>query len=276
VSTHDSQALLAVALDAARAAAELVRARSRGGEVTVAATKSSDVDVVTEADRSAELLIRERIVSVRPEDAFLGEEGDDVAGTSGVRWVIDPIDGTVNFLYGLPQYAVSVAAEVDGEVVAGVVLNIATGVEFTAYVQEAGGIRSRRDGEPIRVRTTVPLGQRLVSTGFGYDAQLRELQAGALVRLIPQIRDIRRLGSCALDLCHVAEGTLDGYVEEGVNLWDHAAGALVAQGAGATVEVTTGAGGRRLVLCAPADGFDELRTAVAASGYLSAPAPNET
>jgi myo-inositol-1(or 4)-monophosphatase len=276
VSTHDSQALLAVALDASRAAAELVRARSRGGEVTVAATKSSDVDVVTEADRSAELLIRERIVSVRPEDAFLGEEGDDVAGTSGVRWVIDPIDGTVNFLYGLPQYAVSVAAEVDGEVVAGVVLNIATGVEFTAYVQEAGGIRSRRDGEPIRVRTTVPLGQRLVSTGFGYDAQLRELQAGALVRLIPQIRDIRRLGSCALDLCHVAEGTLDGYVEEGVNLWDHAAGALVAQGAGATVEVTTGAGGRRLVLCAPADGFDELRTAVAASGYLSAPAPNET
>jgi myo-inositol-1(or 4)-monophosphatase len=276
VSTHDSEALLAVALDAARAAAELVRARSRGGEVTVAATKSSDVDVVTEADRSAELLIRQQIVSVRPEDAFLGEEGDDVAGSSGVRWVIDPIDGTVNFLYGLPQYAVSVAAEVDGEVVAGVVLNIATGVEFTAYVQEAGGIRSRRDGEPIRVRTTVPLGQRLVSTGFGYDAQLRELQAGALVRLIPQIRDIRRLGSCALDLCHVAEGTLDGYVEEGVNLWDHAAGALVAQGAGATVEVTTGAGGRRLVLCAPADGFDELRTAVAASGYLSAPAPNES
>ena len=174
--------------------------------------------------------------------------------------MIDPIDGTVNFLYGLPQYAVSIAAEVDGVVVAGVVLNIATGVEFTAYADQDGVVRSRRDGEPIRVRATVPLGQRLVSTGFSYDAHLRGLQARALVELIPQVRDIRRLGSCALDLCHVAEGTLDGYLEEGVNLWDHAAGGLVAQGAGATVEVTTGVGGRRLVLCAPADGFDDPHT----------------
>ena len=242
----------------------------------MAATKSSDVDVVTEADRAAERLVRERIAGSRPDDAFLGEEGDDVPGSTGVRWVIDPIDGTVNFLYGLPQYAVSIAAEVDGVVVAGVVLNIATGVEFTAYADEDGVVRSRRDGEPIRVRATVPLGQRLVSTGFGYDAHLRGLQARALVGLIPRVRDIRRLGSCALDLCHVAEGTLDGYVEEGVNLWDHAAGGLVAQGAGATVEVTTGVGGGRLVLCAPADGFDELRNAVAAAGYLAAPAPEET
>jgi myo-inositol-1(or 4)-monophosphatase len=267
--------LLDVAVDAARAAAELVGSRSRG-VVTVAATKSSDVDVVTEADRSAELLIRERIGAVRPDDAFLGEEGDDVLGTTGVRWVIDPIDGTVNFLYGLPQYAVSIAAEVDGVVVAGVVLNVASGVEFTAYVDEAGVTHSRRNGEPIQVRETVPLAQRLVSTGFGYDARLRELQARALVHLVPRIRDIRRLGSCALDLCHVAEGMLDGYVEEGVNLWDHAAGALVAQGAGATVEVTTGAGGGRLMLCAPADGFAELRMLVAEAGYLAAPAPEET
>jgi myo-inositol-1(or 4)-monophosphatase len=263
-----SEVLLGVAVEAARAAAELVRSRSRA-EVTVAATKSSDVDVVTEADRSAERLIRERIGTSRPHDAILGEEGDDVPGTSGVRWVIDPIDGTVNFLYGLPQYAVSVAAEVDGEIVAGVVLNIATGTEFTAHVDESGVTRSHRDGEPIRVRETVPLGQRLVSTGFGYDARLRELQARALVNLLPRVRDIRRLGSCALDLCHVAEGTLDGYVEEGVNLWDHAAGGLVAQGAGAVVEVTTGAGGGRLVLCAPADGFAELRMLVGASGYLA-------
>ena len=238
--------------------------------MTVAATKSSEVDVVTEADRAAEALIRERLVAVRPDDAFLGEEGDDVPGTSGVRWVIDPIDGTVNFLYGLPQHAVSIAAEVDGVVVAGVVLNIATRAEYTAYVDEDATIHSLRDGTPIRVRGTVPLGQRLVSTGFGYDAQLRELQARALVRLIPRIRDIRRLGSCALDLCHVAEGLLDGYVEEGVNLWDHAAGGLVAQGAGATVEVAVGAGGGRLVLCAPRDGFDELREAVVTAGYLAA------
>ena len=270
-----SHALLVVAVDAARAAAELVRDLSTS-EVTVAATKSSEVDVVTEADRAAERLIRDRIARVRPDDAVLGEEGDDVPGSSGVRWVIDPIDGTVNFLYGLPQYAVSIAAEVAGEIIAGVVLNIATGVEFTAYADDDGVIRSLRDGRPIRVRTTVPLGQRLLSTGFGYDAGLRELQAQALVRLIPQVRDIRRLGSCALDLCHVAEGTLDGYVEEGVNLWDHAAGGLVAQGAGARVEVTTGVGGNRLVLCAPEAGFAELRTAVAAAGYLAEPVSGET
>jgi myo-inositol-1(or 4)-monophosphatase len=270
-----SEALLGVAVDAARAAAELVRSGARS-EVRVAATKSSDVDVVTEADRSAERLIRARIAGSRPDDAILGEEGDDVPGSSGVRWVIDPIDGTVNFLYGLPQYAVSIAAELDGEVVAGVVLNIATGAEFTAYVDEDGVVHSRRDGEPIRVRETVPLAQRLVSTGFGYDSRLRELQARALVHMVPRVRDIRRLGSCALDLCHVAEGTIDGYVEEGVNLWDHAAGGLVARGAGAVVEVTTGAGGGRLVLCAPADGFAELRMLVAASGYLAARVADET
>lgn len=270
-----SEELLGVAVDAARAAGELVRARAQG-EVTVADTKSSDVDVVTEADRAAERLIRERIAAQRPDDAFLGEEGDDVSGSTGVRWVIDPIDGTVNFLYGLPQYAVSVAAEVDGAVVAGVVLNVQTETEFTAYVDESGAIRSRRDGEPIRVRETVPLAQRLLSTGFGYDARLRELQARALVHLVPRIRDIRRLGSCALDLCHVAEGTLDGYLEEGPHLWDYAAGGLVAEGAGAVVEVTTGAGGGRLVLCAPAAGFAELRMLVAEAGYLAATAAEET
>jgi myo-inositol-1(or 4)-monophosphatase len=261
--------LLEIAVDAARDAAKLVRTHAES-DVRVAGTKSSDVDVVTEADRAAEALIRDQIGAVRPDDAFMGEEGDDVAGTSGVRWVIDPIDGTVNFLYGLPQHAVSIAAEVDGTVVAGVVLNIATGTEYTAYVDEAGAVQSRRDDRPIRVRDDVPLGLRLVSTGFGYDARLRELQAQALVRLIPRIRDIRRLGSCALDLCHVAEGALDGYVEEGVNLWDHAAAGLVAEGAGAVVLVTTGVGGGRLVLCAPRDGFDELRRAVADAGYLRA------
>jgi len=262
-----SRELLDLAVEVARAAAALARSR-REGEVTVAATKSSDVDVVTEADRATERLIREQLAAVRPDDAFFGEEGDDVPGTSGVRWVIDPIDGTVNFLYGLPHYAVSIAAEVDGVVVAGIVLNIATGTEYTAYADADGVVHSARDGSPIRVRDNVPLGQRLISTGFGYDAHLRELQARALVRLIPRIRDIRRLASCALDLCHVAEGTLDGYVEEGVNLWDHAAGGLVAEGAGAVVLVTTGVGGSRLVMCAPEAGFDEFREAVASSGYL--------
>jgi len=254
--------LLDLAVDVAREAAELVReARARG--VTVAATKSSEVDVVTEADRASEELIRERLVAARPDDAVLGEEGDDRAGTSGVRWVVDPIDGTVNFLYGVPAYAVSIAAERDGEVVAGVVLNVATGTTYTATVDGP----ALRDGEPISVRPDAPLSQRLVATGFNYDAGLRERQAQALVRLLPQVRDIRRIGACSLDLCGVAEGTVDGYVEEGVNLWDHAAGGLVAERAGARVEVGTGVLGRRLVIAAPTGGFDVLRRALVDAGY---------
>ena len=263
-----SRDLLDLATGAARSAAAIIRSSTARG-ITVAATKSSSVDVVTEADRSAERLIRREIGQARPDDAFLGEEGDDVPGTSGVRWIIDPVDGTVNLLYGIPQYAVSIAAELHGEVVAGVVLNVATGVEDTAWTDESGELHAERDGHPIRVRATVPLAERLVSTGFAYDAGLRELQARALVNLIGHVRDIRRLGSCALDLCGVAEGTLDAYVEEGVNLWDHAAGALIARAAGATVEIGTGTGGNTAVICAPTPGFPEFRDAIAAAGYLS-------
>jgi myo-inositol-1(or 4)-monophosphatase len=237
--------------------------------VEVAATKSSDVDVVTESDRSAERLIRRSLLAARPDDAVLGEEAQgsqsDEAGTSGVRWIVDPIDGTVNFLYGIPQYAVSIAAELEGEVVAGVVLNAATGAEYTATL----GGTARRDGVPIRVRATVPLHERLIGTGFSYEARQREIQAATLLRLLPRIRDIRRFGSCALDLCGVAQGSLDGYLEEGVNLWDHAAGGLIAQAAGARVETDRGVGGRLIVIAAPEAGFDEFRRAVAESGYLA-------
>ncbi|WP_343061390.1 inositol monophosphatase family protein [Nocardioides luti] len=268
--------LARIALDVARRAAELVRGPAAHG-VTVAATKSSEVDVVTEADRASEELIRRLIGEQRPDDAFLGEEGDDVAGSTGVRWIVDPIDGTVNFLYGLPQYAVSIAAEVDGTVVAGVVLNAATGTEYVAWLdadaRDPGAGTATRDGDAIVVRAPAPLGQRLVGTGFNYDAGLREIQARAMVSLLPRVRDIRRLGSCALDLCHVAEGSLDAYVEEGVNLWDHAAGALVARVAGATTELTVGAGGKHLLMCAPAHGFDEFREAVREAGFLGSDAP---
>jgi myo-inositol-1(or 4)-monophosphatase len=260
--------LLDLAVEVAREAAALVREHAAHG-VTVAATKSSDVDVVTAADRASEELIRGLVAARRPHDAFLGEEGDDVAGTSGVRWIVDPIDGTVNFLYGLPEYAVSIAAEVDGEVVAGVVLNPATGTTYTAFVDDDGVVQSRRDGGPVAVRGPAPLGQRLLATGFSYDSDLRRLQAEALVALLPRVRDIRRHGSCALELCHVAEGRVDGYFEEGVNLWDHAAGALVAQGAGARVETLTGVGGRLFFVCAPEHGFDELLDAISAAGYLA-------
>jgi myo-inositol-1(or 4)-monophosphatase len=252
----------------ARAAAELVRGRGARG-VTVADTKSSEVDVVTEADRASEELIRALLRERRPSDAFVGEEGEDVPGTSGVRWIVDPIDGTVNFLYGLPQYAVSIAAEVDGEVVAGVVLNAATGTEYVAHLTAGGPGVVTRDGDPIRVRGPAPLSHRLVGTGFNYDAGLRELQARAMVRLLPRVRDLRRLGSSALDLCCVAEGTMDAYVEEGVHLWDYAAGALVARVAGARTEVTVGVGGREIMVCAPAHGFGEFRAAVRDAGFLA-------
>ena len=267
-----SAELAGIALDVARAAAELVRGRAAQG-VTVAATKSSDVDVVTEADRASEALIHRLLAERRPDDGFLGEEGSDVPGRSGVRWVIDPIDGTVNFLYGIPQYAVSIAAERGGEVVAGVVLNVATGTEYVAHAGPDGTSAATRDGEPLAVRAPAPLQQRLVATGFSYDAGLRELQARALVRMLPRVRDIRRLGSCALDLCHVAEGAVDAYVEEGVNLWDHAAGGLVARVAGARTELTTGVGGRDLLMCAPTHGFEEFRDLVRQAGYLAADGP---
>src|SRR4029077_13020051 len=211
-----------LALEAARAAAALVRER-RTHEVRVADTKSSDVDVVTQADRDSEELIRGLVLGRRPDDAYLGEETGTAAGSTGVRWLVDPIDGTVNFLYGLPEYDVSIAAERDGEVVVGFVVNAATGVEYVATPGEA-----RRDGRPLAVRGPVPLHQRLVITGFGYDAAKRGVQAAAVARLLPRVRDVRRLGSCALDLCHLAEGAADGYVEEGVQPWDYAAGAFIA------------------------------------------------
>ncbi|MEO9323642.1 inositol monophosphatase family protein [Nocardioides sp. C4-1] len=258
-----------VALDVAREAAGLVR-DARHGQVTVADTKTSDIDVVTETDRAAEDLIRSRILARRPDDGFEGEEGADVEGTSGVTWVVDPIDGTVNFLYGIPQYAVSVAAVVDGEAVAGVVIDVAKGVEYVARPDPRsadGATVALRDGVAIGVGPERALGQMLVGTGFSYVRDVKVVQAAAVSALLPRVRDVRRLGSCALDLCHVAEGLLDGYVEEGVNPWDHAAGALIARAAGARSELGPGRGGLTLLLCAPEHGFDELRAATVDAGF---------
>jgi myo-inositol-1(or 4)-monophosphatase len=260
--------LLELALGTARAAAALVAQRQAAG-VTVAATKSSVVDVVTEADRASEELIRSRIMAARPDDGFVGEEGSSERGTSGIRWVVDPIDGTVNFLYGIPAYAVSIAAQsLEGptpRTVAAVVLDVAHG---TAYTATPGG-GAFRDGARLEVRAPAPMGERLVLTGFNYAADTRAIQAAAVGKMLPQVRDIRRQGSCALDLCHVAEGRADAYVEEGVSEWDHAAGALVATEAGAVVELTTGAGGKDILVCAPAHGFPEFRTLVVECGFLA-------
>ena len=181
---------------------------------------------------------------------------------------MDPIDGTVNFLYGIGQYAVSIAAERDGEVVAGAVLDVPGGTEYVAHVAGAGRpAPATPAGRPMRVRARVPMAKRRVATGFAYDRRVRVLQAEAVGRLLPRVRDVRRLGSCALDLCLVADGRMDAYVEEGVNLWDHAAAGLIARIAGARTLVTTGAGGLDLMLCAPAHSFEEMLGAVEAAGF---------
>lgn len=267
MSRPSNRELADLALSAARVAAELVRERALG-HVTVAATKSSDVDVVTEADRASEELIRSHLRAARPEDGFLGEEGDDVASGTGVRWIVDPIDGTVNFLYGIPQYAVSIAAERDGVVVAGVVLDVQGRTEYVGHLaDDAGPDVATRDGIPVAVRAPAPMSQRLIATGFSYDRRVRVLQAEAVTRLLPLVRDVRRLGSCALDLCLVADGRLDGYVEEGVNLWDHAAAGLIARIAGARTLVIAGIGGLDLMVCGPAHGFEELLTVVRSTGF---------
>ncbi|WP_348692123.1 inositol monophosphatase family protein [uncultured Nocardioides sp.] len=271
----DPRDLAALSREVATEAAALVREHAAAG-VEVAATKSSDVDVVTAADRASEELLRARLVAARPHDAILGEEGEDRPGTSGVRWVLDPIDGTVNFLYGLPRHAVSVAAQVaddaapDGwSTVAGTVLEVPTGSTWSAHLEDGQAVGAR-DGVPVRVREQQPLAQMLVATGFSYDREVRRRQAESLVRLLPRVRDIRRLGSCALDLCLLASGHLDAYVEEGVNLWDHAAAALIARAAGARWELHTGASGRDLLVAAPAAAYDVFCEAVLEAGYAAA------
>jgi myo-inositol-1(or 4)-monophosphatase len=252
-----------LALAAAReAGALIVRLRREG--VEVAGTKSSDIDIVTEADRASERLVRDTILAARPDDGFVGEEGSELAGTSGVVWIVDPIDGTVNYLYGLPHFAVSIAAEVDGRVVAGVVLAPDLGLEYVAT--DGGGATC--NGAPIRCRDVVPLGERLVGTGFNYEQEIRARQASYLARLLPRVRDIRRLGSCALDLCSVASGRLDAYIEEGAHIWDHAAAGLVVAEAGGHLEVTRSPSDRRLLICAPDPGFEEFRAAVAEAGFV--------
>lgn len=239
--------LLDLALDVAHRAGALLR-DGRPADLGVAATKSSPVDVVTEMDIAAEKLITGFLSERRPQDGFLGEEGASSEGSSGIRWVIDPLDGTVNYLYGLPTWAVSIAAERDGERVVGVVE--APMRRETYHAVLGGGAYAKGgafgdDGAALRCRPAPPLDQALVSTGFNYVADVRAHQAEVARVLIPRLRDIRRGGSAAIDLCDVAAGRLDGYYERGLHPWDLAAGDLIAREAGALT------GGRRGT---PADG----------------------
>nr|WP_323450880.1 inositol monophosphatase family protein [Streptomyces sp. YSPA8] len=220
--------LLALALEAAGRAGALLR-DGRPDDLAVAATKSSPIDVVTEMDIAAEKLITGFLAEHRPDDGLLGEEGAASEGRSGVRWVIDPLDGTVNYLYGLPTWAVSIAAEYRGEAVAGVVGIPMRGETFHAVRGGGAYCGDRR----VRCRPPAPMDQSLVSTGFNYVETVRTHQAAVAHRLIPRLRDIRRSGSAAVDLCDVAAGRLDGYYERGLNPWDLAAGDLIAREAGA-------------------------------------------
>jgi len=235
--------LLAVARGIAVEAAARV-AEARRGIVEVADVKSSSVDVVTQVDRDTESFIRSRLLELRPDDAFLGEESGGEGGSSGLTWVVDPIDGTVNFLYGIPHFAVSIAV-VEGEpdpqtwtALAGIVINPATGELFSGSRGGGAYLGERR----LQASRPASLEQTLLATGFAYDARIRAEQGEVVARLLSRVRDIRRMGTASLDLCAVAAGRVDGYFERTLNPWDHAAGALIAEEAGARV---TGLGALR-------------------------------
>jgi myo-inositol-1(or 4)-monophosphatase len=236
VTPPDPGELLGLAVDAATEAGRMLhggRPAGPSGRPEVADTKSSPTDVVTEMDRASEALIRRLLLAARPGDAILGEEGGET-GAGPVRWIVDPLDGTVNYLYGLADWSVSIAAEQAGVIVAGVVAVPVRGEVFTAVLGRGAWLRAG-EAAPVALRcnTGVPLAQALVATGFGYSVARRVVQGEVAGALLPQVRDIRRAGGAAIDLCSVAAGRVDAYYERGVNYWDYAAGGLVATEAGA-------------------------------------------
>lgn len=251
--------LVELAKEIAREAGELARRRRAEG-VHLAATKSSLADIVTDADREVEQLIRTRLTQARPADGFLGEESEPDAGESGITWVVDPIDGTVNYAYGIPSYAVSIAAVRGGsdpdawEGLAGAVFAPAVGELFSA----ASGHGAWLAGTRLAVTTETPAGA-LLATGFGYDPATHEGDLAMVRRAMGMARDLRRAGSAALDLAYVAAGRLDGYFERGLKPWDFAAGAILVREAGgvATRHETTAS--RPLLIAGSAPVHQRLR-----------------
>ena len=241
-----AQHLESVAVDVAAQAAALVAEAS--GHAAATGTKSSPTDVVTHTDLLSESLIRHELLARCPGSAIVGEEYDDGEGTNHVGWIVDPIDGTVNFLYDLPVVAISIAATIDGAVVAGAVADVHRGETFSA----AAGNGARCNGSAVEASRTADLGQALVGTGFAYDARLRAEQAAVLASVLPVCRDIRCMGSAALNLCWVGCGRLDAYFERDLKVYDHAAGALIAAEGGASVHQPNGTD----LLIASAPGLD--------------------
>ena len=258
-----SDELLALATDVAHEAGTGLREAfgnlTEGGLAITA--KSTPTDLVSEVDVSTERLIRARLARARPDDAVVGEEGDDRAGSSGLRWVVDPLDGTVNFLFGIPQWCVSIACE-DGD-------GALAGVVFDPMRDETWGATrdgpATLDGTEVRGSRQAQLAPALVATGFGYDAGVRESQARVIARLLPRVRDVRRFGAAALDLAWTAAGRYDAYFERGVKRWDIAAGALLCTRAGLAVrELAPAPPADAGILVAPPALVDELVALVTA------------
>ena len=231
--------------------------------------KSTPTDPVTVVDTETERLLRVRLAELRPGEHILGEEeGGSTGGADGLTWVLDPIDGTVNFVYGIETYAVSVAVQRDGESLAGAVANVPTGAVYSAALGHGASVQ--RDGvtTPLGASSAVELSMSLVGTGFSYAPEQRIRQAEILTRLLPVVRDVRRMGSCALDLCMVASGRLDAYYEDGVHVWDWAAGELIAAEAGASLRLPSADGGAGLIVAAAPGIADALVNALRHSGAL--------
>lgn len=246
----DPTELVALAVELAEEAGALLlegQARVR----TTVETKSTGTDMVTEMDRASERLIVGGLLARRPDDGILGEEGASRDGTSGVRWVIDPLDGTTNYLYGFPSWGVAIGAEVDGVSIAGVVRDPVHGETFSAT--RGGG--AFVDGRRLSIAGPPTLATALVGTGFAYDAERRAEQAAVLVDVLPRVRDVRRAGAAAVDLCWVAAGRLDAFFERGLAPWDWAAASVIAEEAGAR---TLRRGEDGLHVAAPPQLFDDL------------------
>ncbi len=247
-----------------RRRAEVFGAAAGGNDSGAVRSKSTPTDPVTVVDTETERLLRDRLAALRPGDPILGEEGggpaDPVDTPAGaVTWVLDPIDGTVNFVYGIPAYAVSVAAQIDGVSVAGAVADVVAGRVYSAATGLGAHVIDEQGTRQLRCAAIDDLSMALLGTGFGYSRQRRATQAALLARMLPVVRDVRRIGSAALDLCMVAAGRLDAFYEHGLQVWDRAAGALIATEAGARVflpaEEIDGAG---LVVAAAPGIADEL------------------
>lgn len=250
-----SAELLALAHDVAGQAAQLLMARPSHFDLT---EKSTAIDFATQMDEKAEALIVESILRTRPDDGIVAEEGAARVSKSGITWVIDPLDGTVNYFYGLPGWNVSIAARDE----AGSLVGVVAAPTINSLWHAVRGEGAFHNGEKIRSTSSVSLDRALLGTGFAYDVADRTEQIAMVASLLPRVRDIRRMGSAAVDLCHVGMGALDGYFERGLKEWDWAAGALVATEAGAQV-AHLGDGARKLTVAAGAGLFDELQAALA-------------